>query len=251
MRRFRKRGFTLTELAVTAFIVSGLVVAIVLAVGTGRDVAQNNVTAAGGALSNYAGLSVDGESGAADLQPVVFDTSGVKSILDSSYFTRWDNEQSPTVISPSFYAENGDPVLWSVSYLGFAYDTVTKETFILTTPWGSNSEIMASWPDAPGNEPYQLAQELYLGFAEALFAAGYKLWDNNMDFYFWYCSDLTAADPGLCPAEEYFRLYWLGENIVTLANGAFQSGASVSMAAAIFGLYCDTYDPTYWFCENL
>ena len=56
MERFRKRGFTLTELAVTAFIVSGLVVAIVAAVGTGRDVAQNNVSAADGALSQYAGL---------------------------------------------------------------------------------------------------------------------------------------------------------------------------------------------------
>ena len=65
MKRFRKRGFTLTELAVTAFIVSGLVVAIVAAVGTGRDVAQNNVTAADGALSQYAGLdaSSSGDTG--------------------------------------------------------------------------------------------------------------------------------------------------------------------------------------------
>ena len=54
--KVRKRGFTLIELAVTAFIVSGLVVAIVAAVGSGRQVAQGNVSAAGGALSQYAGL---------------------------------------------------------------------------------------------------------------------------------------------------------------------------------------------------
>ena len=65
MRRFRKRGFTLTELAVTAFIVSGLIVAIVAAVGTGRNVAQNNVSAADGALTNYRGLSADGSGGGA------------------------------------------------------------------------------------------------------------------------------------------------------------------------------------------